>query len=492
MGNTLKKVAIATTTATVIAVGSVAVVPETGPPQHALDRIEEAKAEHSIYLPEKAQAYDALVRGSSIDVEAKTMQKNERIELKSYQIEKKTKKGRYYYNAKNRKAEKKTVVDKVADRFTANAQVSTTSPLYEVEIVDTVVVEGGVDVYARAWLTSDLILNASTTIPAGTPVGFGPDGTIEIERFHILNPPVLVLDPDGEVERSVYDEILGTTTTYHLKEDPEIALQQVVGDTIESVGGFGGVVESGTVGNSTLVAYPDANPETTTFDGLYRIYIGIGFSWSTLMTGNGDGGTNDDVASGWAIGFRQTNYGAGSQLWRHVMRTDTLFDTSSIPDTDTISSATLSLSGNGTSAWDMSDVITATQRTLEVVEHDTTSNTAITATDMPVSTFGATSWASFDPGSDGSSWNDAGYNDFTFNATGISNVSKTGVTKLGILTGAELNNSEPGKSATDYAWWNVQIYFADQTGTTNDPKFTVEHSAGGGGASRRIIRTTGG
>ena len=49
-------------------------------------------------------------------------------------------------------------------------------------------IEGGVEVFARAWRE-------------GQQLGFGTDGSVEIERFRIFNPPVLVPDPNGEIVR---------------------------------------------------------------------------------------------------------------------------------------------------------------------------------------------------------------------------------------------------------------------------------------------------
>ena len=53
-----------------------------------------------------------------------------------------------------------------------------------IEIQSVAKIDGGVEVFARAWR-------------GATPLGFGEDGSVEIERFRIFNPPVLVDDPNG-------------------------------------------------------------------------------------------------------------------------------------------------------------------------------------------------------------------------------------------------------------------------------------------------------
>jgi hypothetical protein len=70
-----------------------------------------------------------------------------------------------------------------------------------------------------------------------------------------------------------------------------------------------------------------------------------------------------------------------------------------------------------------------------------------------------------------------GYKDMRLNATGIGWINKTGYTKFGIRLSNDTDDSAP--TARNY----VHLYMSEQTGTTNDPKLVVEHSAGGGGAT---------
>ena len=74
-------------------------------------------------------------------------------------------------------------------------------------------------------------------------------------------------------------------------------------------------------------------------------------------------------------------------------------------------------------------------------------------------------------------WSTSAYNDFTLNATGISNVSKTGVSKFGLRNPEyDVANSAPANPGGAVQNTLVCHYDADRTGTTNDPKLTVVHS----------------
>ena len=59
---------------------------------------------------------------------------------------------------------------------------------YDIEVVSMEAIDGGVAVFARAWDKS------------GQQIGFGKQGTVDIERFLIYNPPILV--PDAQARSS--------------------------------------------------------------------------------------------------------------------------------------------------------------------------------------------------------------------------------------------------------------------------------------------------
>ena len=73
------------------------------------------------------------------------------------------------------------------------------------------------------------------------------------------------------------------------------------------------------------------------------------------------------------------------------------------------------------------------------------------------------------------------YAEFTLNASGLSNISKTGVSRFGTRSKNDIINVEPsGSSVTAY-----RVYKANHTGTTKDPLLTVTY------ARHRVIISNG-
>lgn len=210
--------------------------------------------------------------------------------------------------------------------------------------------------------------------------------------------------------------------------------------------------------NTTSTFYPDPNVETTTCDGNVSVSAAVG--WAS----NHDAatGTVDDsaIANYFIARFESgTTYTIYRQFWG--------FDTSSIPDTDVIDSATLSLYGRST--VDNADTVTA-----HIVPTTSTFTTSLATTDFndftvdgATDTYGSIAFAS---------WNTAAYNDFTLNASGIANISKTGITRFGGRQSRDYGDSASHTLAP--TGQNLASSFtADQAGTTNDPKLVVVHSA---------------
>jgi len=109
----------------------------------------------------------------------------------------------------------------------------------EVEIIgDIEEIEGGIQYFARAWKD-------------GKPLGFGKDGTVEIERFRIYNPPILVDDANGDIIREWIDEDTDELVQRKLKYDPMEAIKQDLTHTISLVGLNGKDIIEGKVGNTT-------------------------------------------------------------------------------------------------------------------------------------------------------------------------------------------------------------------------------------------------
>lgn len=321
----------------------------------------------------------------------------------------------------------------------------------------------GVEIMARAWKN-------------GNPIGFGKDGTVEIERFRIFNPPILVDDPLGTIVRSSTDGITGQVTTRRLREDPIKAIQRTLAHTITVVGKDGKDIVIGKVGNTTSTFFPDPNPETTTFDGWSANTTASTFA--DLRAGTGD--TSNDLDSDSAI--VTLNSSATSNQYNVFTRSFFLFDTSTIPDADTVDSATISFVVSATS------FLNAFLQSVGVVAATTASNTAVANADFEGTVNNTTRWATDKAFADITA-DDATYTDWALNATGVSAISKTGVTKFGMKLSGDIDNTAPTWVASDSS--NVRAKMAELAGTDDDPKLTVVHTGAGGFLPRRRLMGVG-
>ncbi len=327
--------------------------------------------------------------------------------------------------------------------------------MLEIEIIKTNIIEGGIEIFARAWSN-------------GVQIGFSKDGSVDIERFNIYNPPVLVADPLGDIVRESYDEVLKESTTYAYREDPEEAIIQTLEHTIRQIAKFDDSnIIAGKTGNTTSTFYPDAHPETTTVDA--ELHRGVSNeTWATFRAGTGTV-ANDAAVTGYCL----VQAGSSTNNWAAMRRIPTLFDISAIDSGDTIDSAIYSIYGAGLNTDGLSSAMT-----IELALVTPVSNTAITTGDYDIAKWTMTRQAT---GLAQSAWNSAAYNDLTINAAGISTIEAAqagdGIVKFGCVNNYDLDNTAPtwaGGSVYD----GVSFRLADQTGTANDPKLVVEHSAG--------------
>lgn len=204
----------------------------------------------------------------------------------------------------------------------------------------------------------------------------------------------------------------------------------------------------------TVTFYPDANPETTSVDG----HAAVSGSNQTLAAiiaaaGNGAGDTQTNTSAGWLEGATISNQ------YQVLQRGFFLFDTSSIPTSATIQSATLSLYGK-----DKASGLGTTP--LHVVSGNPVSNTAIANGDFSRignTSFGNIAYASFSI---------SGYNDITLNASGIAAITKAGISKFATRLGFDLDGSGPSWSSGADTY--MVVYMADNG--SNKPKLTVTYT----------------
>lgn len=215
---------------------------------------------------------------------------------------------------------------------------------------------------------------------------------------------------------------------------------------------------------STLTAYPDPNPETTTVDGQTKRQAAAGGEpWSNFRGGAGTASADSTSTDTF---FQLNAYGGSPTGWYEIRRSIYLFDTSTLTSSASISSAVFS-------KWLNTKDDTSTQYALtaEIAIPAPASNTALANSDFNIASWTMTRQAT---GIAQGSLSTGAYNDFTLNSTGRGNISKTGVSKFGIVHDKDLDNSEQtmdGAHQTSYVGT-----FADNTGTSNDPKLVVTYT----------------
>lgn len=230
-------------------------------------------------------------------------------------------------------------------------------------------------------------------------------------------------------------------------------------------------------GFATLTVYPDAHPETTSVDGIVRNFTGAGsgLSWANMRAAAGDAA--DDTATEGEY-FSWTD-DASAIKWKTMRRSIFLFDTSALTAGATISAATMSLFGklkqDNYSATPNINIYTSTPAT----------NTALVAGDYAQT--GTT--AQCDTAVTYAGFSTSAYNDFAFNATGLGNISKTAVSKFAAKNANyDVANVAPATGSGDQATY-LYGYFADNSGTTNDPKLVITYSVVVGPANLKTYNT---
>lgn len=323
----------------------------------------------------------------------------------------------------------------------------------EIEIVNVEPIEGGVQVFARAWSN-------------GQQIGFGSDGTVDIERFRFFNPPVLVDDPNGDIVRGDYvDEISFIYVPLRrLREDPEEAILQLLSRTITQVAKDDVNIIQGKTG-STVSTFSSATGSSSPIDGLVQRSVSSE-TWTQTRDGTG---TLTNATSDFQ--FAQGEFCAVCGNRYIITRNVLLFDTSAIPDSDTINSATITVTSSGTGDSTNGD----SSNFYSVV---TASTSALANSDYDKANWGTTAYST---AKSLSTLVTAGAYTWTLNSSGIAAISKTGISYFGERSTNDASNSTPASRGY------VLMRSVDFTGTANDPVLTVDHSAAGGASTPLLM-----
>lgn len=343
----------------------------------------------------------------------------------------------------------------IVDSPIVDSPISTSSPISEkilytkgnidIEVLDINPTLLGVQALVKAWRDD-------------SQLAFSPSGQVEIERVNIINPPELVPDPLGSVIRT-YKDKQGVTRTLRYRNDPQEAILITLADTVQEIGKPNTYMVEGKIGNTTTVIYSDAGDNVLRADDA---------SWATLRAKtDAEDERQTNTSTYLADGYNGSVY--------EIFTPFIMFDTSTIPATDTISSATISLwfiENNANGTTDKLYAVQSKQATWNdpvLADYDQRQSTSFGSLVLPATAVTT----------------DA-YYDITLNASGIANIARSGETiPVGASASGKSQFALRGNDDFDNTTPTTQagaalIAFADTTGTTNDPKLTVQHAAASG------------
>lgn len=216
-------------------------------------------------------------------------------------------------------------------------------------------------------------------------------------------------------------------------------------------------------GFSTLTVYPDNG--TTTIDGcVYREFVNETFS--TIRAGAG-------VATIQAHNYANAIFLVASTTnnqYSGLRRVIATFDTSDLTSGATISNAVMSCYGKNVDGFFWAERNNLGSPVFHIAGATPASNDTLVAADYSqcqTTSFGTVANAS---------WSESAYNDVTLNESGISNISKTGISKFSFQLSWDILNNTTGltwgsSKTSGFAFWN-----SSEAGTTKDPKLVVTYS----------------
>jgi hypothetical protein len=280
----------------------------------------------------------------------------------------------------------------------------------------------GIEVFAQAWLD-------------GKQLGFGKDGTVDIERFLIFK-------------------------TFNGSEEAQMeALRQV----ISQVGKPGDNIVPGKTGNTTYTLYPQTGVVTAPIDGVVS-QSGTNVTFATLRAGAGNGHLDDAYGEmDAALLGADTTTDRFDRLVRGIFGFNT-----SVIGSETIVSAVFSL------------VPTTLQQTgigdtdVDIVTASPASEANFVNSDFAIANFGSTRLAT---GKSISTLVNDTRAEWTLNASGLAAINTSGNTMLGTLLKWDLDDSFTGTWVSN-GTTKMRVFFADNALSTDDPMLVIETTTG--------------
>lgn len=194
----------------------------------------------------------------------------------------------------------------------------------------------------------------------------------------------------------------------------------------------------------------------------------------TFYTATGGDGEIENTGAVWAtvhdalIGETLDDTGATMRAFTRltggtytIVRSFTPFDTSSIVDSATVTSATYSIYG--------------TAKTDGTAQVALVKSTQVDPADLVIGDYDQVTTTEVASRLDIGAYSTSGYNDFTI--TDLTVISLSGYSKFAVRIGEkDVDNVAPGNTVTD----SVTFSTAEAAGTTQDPKLVVNYSVAGG------------
>lgn len=191
-----------------------------------------------------------------------------------------------------------------------------------------------------------------------------------------------------------------------------------------------------------------AAPQAMLVQGLTAdVYVGSG---DGRIEASGTWATIRAAASGTAYNGATGGFDIACMVG-YIDRTYWPADTSSLGGNVVPTAASLFIYGDDGAG------VNADSTTAEVVQASQASTSTLVNGDYSAITFVSGGSKTF------ASWNGSGYNEITFNATGLGFINGAGFTKLAVITGRDLSNTVP----TGNNW--VSCRFSEATGSSKDP-----------------------
>ena len=222
--------------------------------------------------------------------------------------------------------------------------------------------------------------------------------------------------------------------------------------------------------------FPNASgdPSPTTVDGTATRDNGGSETFATIRAGNGTGTTDGSTLD--IVALIQST--AILDQYTLLKRAYILFDTSALTSAATITSATCGIVGESIGNDNMG-------QSAVLCNSNPASNTALANSDYQRTSQFDTDYGAAQIGLASWTTDSTTYNTFTVNATGLTAISKTAVTKYGLGLSGDVANSAPTWALNKTA--KATGLSAENTGTSLDPKLAVTYTVPISGSSAMMM-----